>query len=109
MRIAALTAALALIAAGPASAQQASTCVDVQIGSDRHYACLNGLLRQSVPQPRASAADTPWSAATTPSYAVGGFNQQATRQMLGTNFGRSVVPQRPAESLPASPFARGAR
>lgn len=109
MRTAALAAVLAVLGAGPLAAQQASTCIDVQIGSERHYDCLNRLLRQAVPQARVPAADSPWNAATTPSYAVGGFNQQATRQMLGTGFGVSVVPQRPPEALAASPLARAGR
>jgi hypothetical protein len=45
--------------------------------------------------------------ATSPDISVGVANQAATKQRLGNNFGKSVVPQRPAAPLPTpSPFAR---
>jgi len=105
------------IGSGPARAQDASgratagsACIDLRIGDERYYDCLNRLLRESVPSGgRTSAADAPYSAATTPSYAVGGFNQQATRQMLGNSFGTSIVPQRVPDAFGLPPLARAPR
>ncbi len=102
-----LLACLALPAAAQEAPQPARACIDLRIGEERYYDCLNRLLRESVPGQRLSAADAPWNATTAPAYAIGGFNQQATRQMLGSSFGTSVVPQRPAAALPPPPLARG--
>ncbi len=104
--------ALALLmvgTAGGASAQRVdgTTCVDVRIGDDRYYDCLNRKLRESVPERRFSAGDAPYSATTSPPHVVGGFVQQAVRQRLGTSFGTSLVPQRPGPDMPrVAPLAR---
>jgi len=100
---------LALLAlAAPAAAEEppGRACIDLRIGEERYYDCLNRLLRESVPARRLSAADAPWNATTAPAYAIGGFNQQATRQMLGSSFGRAVVPERPPAALPPPPLAQ---
>jgi hypothetical protein len=89
-----------LLVAGPASFGQTpdqktpQSCVDVKIGSDRAYNCLNRELQRMVPGKRFSSQDAPYSA-TSPAPEVGTFNQAATRERLGSAFGNSVVPQRP--------------
>jgi hypothetical protein len=104
-------ATLGLGAPAPVRAEgtsQSQTCVDVRIGDERYYDCLNTLLRQSVPQQPAPLPQAPLTA-TSPPNAVGTFNEQAVRQMMGNNFGVSVVPQRApdaAAGLP-TPFVRG--
>lgn len=71
-----------------------SACVDVQIGADRSYACLNDALarfseqQHRVPRPQGLTH-------TSPAPAVGAYNQAATREHLGNAFGRSAYPQRP--------------
>jgi hypothetical protein len=109
LRISALAWSLLAGLAGPGAAQETATqsCVDVRIGDERYFTCLNSLLRESVPQHRAPQIEAPLTA-TSPSTAVGTFNEQAVRQMLGNNFGRSVQPQRlpdAAAGLP-TPFVR---
>jgi hypothetical protein len=92
-----------MLVAGPATAfgqtqdqqkQDAQTCVDVQVGSDRSYSCLNRQLERLVPGKRPSSQDAPYSASS-PAPQVGTFNQAATRERMGNAFGHSVVPQRP--------------
>ncbi len=97
-------AALASFAAGPAGAQTAQqTCVDVKVGTSQSYACLNQRLGAVARQAHEAVQDdAPYSAAS-PSNVTGQFNQDATRERLGSNFGRSVTPQRPAPATPA-PF-----
>jgi hypothetical protein len=73
----------------------AESCVDVRIGDELSYACLNQELEKLAPMKRYSAEqDSPYSAGS-PAPVVGTFNQAATRERLGNNFGKSVVPQRP--------------
>jgi hypothetical protein len=82
----------------------ATSCVDVQIGTDRYYSCLNRQWARMVPPTRfSSSADAPYSA-TSPAPQVGTFNQAATAERLGSNFGKSVVPQRPPPAVFSSPL-----
>ncbi len=86
------------VAVAPVSRALAETtqdvCVDVRIGQEPFYSCLNRKLEEMVPNRRESSADAPITASS-PAPAVGTFNQAATRQQLGTSFGHSIVPQRP--------------
>jgi hypothetical protein len=95
-------AALATLVAGQAGAQPAhESCVDVKVGTAQSYDCLNqrlGALARQAHQ--ATQDDAPYSA-TSPGNITGQFNQDATRERLGSNFGHSVTPQRPAPATPA--------
>ena len=73
----------------------AQTCVDVRIGDQRSYDCLDQQLARQAQQSHTPAAIPPLSAGS-PALSVGGFNQGATQERLGTSFGHSVIPQRPA-------------
>jgi len=70
------------------------TCVDVRIGTDAFYNCLNSELQALVPRQRLSSRDTPWPA-TQPANEVGTFSLPAIKERMGTAFGNSVIPQRP--------------
>lgn len=98
------TAAILLIAAAAtnAHAQTKQTCVDVQVGTAQSYDCLNQQLQQTARRAASASGATqaPYSA-TSPSNVTGQFNESATRNRLGGNFGRSVTPQRPPGSLSA--------
>ncbi len=91
----------ALLLAGPAGAQPGQqTCVDVKVGSAQSYSCLNQQLGATVRQAHAATAtEVPYDA-TSPGNVTGQFNESATRNRLGANFGRSVTPQRPAPANP---------
>ncbi len=82
-----------------------TTCTDVDVGSAHGYDCLNAQLNnlvQGTPRPSA-ATDAPYSA-TSPSNVVGTFNEGATRNRLGANFGKSVIPSRPPPAVYAPPL-----
>ena len=81
--------------------EPAVNCTDVQVGSAQSYACINaqlGNVANAQPRP-SSSTDAPISAAS-PGYATGTFNQAATANRLGQNFGKSVVPYRPTNNIP---------
>jgi hypothetical protein len=106
MRTLIATAALLSLAA-PALAQQpaagATNCTDVQVGSAQSYDCINAQLGAVArnTQRFSSDANAPVSASS-PSNVVGTFNQSATANRLGRNFGKSVTPYRPAYTPPPS-------
>ncbi len=91
----ALTLCLAANAAAARATQQ--TCVDVQVGTAQSYDCLNQILADVARHVQRFSADTsaPYNA-TSSGNVTGQFNESATRNRLGANFGRSVTAQRPA-------------
>jgi len=93
-----LVAALCL-AGGAATAQPQpshDTCVDVQVGSAQSYACLNQKLQAAARQAHNDPAPGQAPAnANSPGNVTGQFNEDATRNRLGDNFGKSVTPERP--------------
>jgi len=103
-----------LVLGGPGTtADTGSTngpCVDVQVGNERvpDYDCINRQFRlqtdhaHALAPPPAAPIDTHSS-----STAVGTANQAAAQQMMGSAFGKSAQPQRPAPPafVPALPRA----
>jgi hypothetical protein len=98
-------AVLPAISALPAIAQPTATtsCVDVRIGDERYYNCLNRQLESAIPQKRFSTGDAPVDA-TMPAPAAGLYDQAATREQLGSSFGHSSHPQRPPEAQFPAPL-----
>ncbi len=98
-----VAAAALLLAPAPAAAQTAQTqtsqsqsCVDVKVGAAQSYHCLNQQLGAVAHQAHnGTQQDAPYSARS-PSNVTGQFNEDATRERLGANFGHSVTPDRPA-------------
>jgi hypothetical protein len=91
----------------PARAADAptQTCVDVRIGDQRSYDCLDQQLAREAQQSHAPAAIPSLSAAS-PALSVGGYNQAATHERLGTSFGHSAIPQRPPPAQFPSPLTQ---
>jgi hypothetical protein len=88
-------------------AKSDQSCVDVSVGSAQSYECLNqqlGALAGQQHRAASSETDAPYSA-TSPANVTGQFDEAATRNRLGRNFGHSVTPERPA-TAPAGPFPR---
>lgn len=87
--------------------QLPANCIDVQLDDARSYDCVNAQMHTLVQgQPRPSAAsDAPYSA-TSPSQVTGQFNESATRNRLGTNFGKSVTPSGRPTAPPAPAIPR---
>ena len=94
------SAAAAQAAPPPPSAATHQTCVDVQVGSAQSYDCLNQQLQGAAQQAPRFSSDTsaPYGAAS-PSNVTGQFNEGATRNRLGSNFGKSVTPERPVQNF----------
>ena len=91
-----------ILAGAPARAQTApANCTDVQVGSAQSYACINAQLGATAQATKraSSATDAPVNSAS-PSNVVGTFNEGATRNRLGANFGKSAVPYRPPPANP---------
>ncbi len=86
--------------AAPPPAATHQTCVDVQVGSAQSYDCLNQQLQGVARQAPRFSSDTsaPYSASS-PSNVTGQFNEGATRNRLGSNFGKSVTPERPVQNF----------
>jgi hypothetical protein len=82
-----------IIGGGPASST-VERCVDVQIGGDRAFGCLNEKLRREVDKVNPSL-NLPPIDARSPDVRVGNANEAAIRQQYGSNYGRSAFPYRP--------------
>jgi hypothetical protein len=73
----------------------APPCVDVSIGGEQSYGCLNQRLARAIPVRRfTSNSDSPALANVAPQQA-GTFNQAAISEQLGSSLGRTTKPQRP--------------
>jgi hypothetical protein len=69
-------------------------CVDVEIGGDNAFGCLNQKLKREVDRTNPSLNLPPLDARS-PDVRVGNVNEAAVRQQYGSNYGRSVFPFRP--------------
>jgi hypothetical protein len=77
-------------------------CVDVQVGTAQSYDCINQKLQaisREAHQPPSSAAP---DIGTIPANQTGQFNENAIRDRLGANYGKSVIPPQPAPNIPKS-------
>lgn len=93
-----VVAADAPVVLGPAAVpgNPASSCVEVEIGGEKAPGlnCMNEKLRDQAQSARGPVNVPPYDA-NSKAVSVGGFNQAATAQQFGSNFGKSVVPYRP--------------
>lgn len=69
-------------------------CVDVQIGGDSAFGCLNEQLRREVDKINPTLNLPPIDARSS-DVKVGNANEAAVRQQYGSNYGRSATPFRP--------------
>lgn len=69
-------------------------CVEVEIGGDKAYNCLNDQLRKKVERV-APVPNIPPIDSHSPDPKIGIVNVPAVKQQYGKNFGKSVVPYRP--------------
>jgi hypothetical protein len=90
------------IIGGQPSAPTFERCVDVQIGGDNAFSCLNQKLRRQVDQVNPSFNLPPLDARSA-DVKVGNVNEAAVRQQYGSNYGRSVIPFRPPAPTYALP------
>lgn len=79
---------------GQPSGSTVQRCVDVQIGGDSAFGCLNEKLRREVDKVNPTLNLPPIDARSS-DVKVGNANEAAVRQQYGSNYGRSVIPYRP--------------
>src|SRR5262245_52210949 len=79
---------------GGTAAPKLERCIDVEIGGDHAFGCLNQQLRREVDRVNPSLNLPPLDARS-PDVRVGNVNEAAVRQQYGSNYGRSVFPFRP--------------
>lgn len=92
------------IIGGAPTSSTIERCVDVQIGGDRAFGCLNEKLRREVDKVNPSI-NLPPIDARSPDVRVGNANEAAVRQQYGSNYGRSAIPYRPP-SIPTNVLPR---
>ena len=101
-----LASALAGAAADDLSGSDGASrdvCVDVRIGQETYYDCLNQKLRRLAEQSHGAPLESSVTA-TSPAPAVGTYNQAATRERMGNAFGISAFPQRPPPPVYVNPL-----
>lgn len=91
-----------IIGGGPPPAPTFERCVDVEIGGDKAFGCLNQKLKREVDRTN-PPINLPPIDAHSPDVRVGNVNEAAVRQQYGSNYGRSVIPFRPAPPILALP------
>jgi len=95
--------------AAQAQPDQSANCVEVQIGQDRVNLlnCLNQSFGRDVAREHATPKPEAPMDALSSSSQIGIANESVARQRMGSAFGVSTVPQRPAcvfvPSLPVKP------
>lgn len=80
---------------GQPSVSTVERCVDVRIGNESAFGCINQQLRREVDRVNPSLNLPPIDARSS-DVRVGNVNEAAVRQQYGSNYGRSVIPYRPA-------------
>jgi hypothetical protein len=91
-----------IIGGQPPPAQGVQQCVDVEIGGDHAFGCLNQQLRREADRVNPTSNAPPLDARS-PDPKVGIANEAAIRQQYGPNYGRSVVPFRPPPAAAVIP------
>jgi hypothetical protein len=69
-------------------------CVEVEIGHESAFGCLNQKLKREVDRVNPSLNLPPLDARS-PDVRIGNVNEAAVRQQYGSNYGRSAIPFRP--------------
>ena len=93
-------------AAGPQRPpRQFERCVDVDISGSRSYGCLNETLKRDVDKVNPSLNLPPIDARSSDTK-LGIVNIPGVQQQYGSNFGRSIVPFRPALPNPGGNIRR---
>lgn len=90
----------AIIGGGTPSAFQ--RCIEVEVGGDRAFGCLNQQLRREVDRVHPTLNMPPLDARSS-DLRVGNVNEAAVRQQYGPNYGVSVYPFRPPSAVFAVP------
>jgi hypothetical protein len=82
-------------------------CVDVVIGSETSFGCLNERLKHQVNRVNPAVTNTPPLDAKSQDVTVGVVNVPAVQQQFGKNFGVSAFPFRPPPLIFSPPGVAG--
>jgi hypothetical protein len=85
---------------GGAPSQPFQRCIEVEIGGNQQFGCLNQQLKREVDRVT-GVPNVPPIDARSSDVRVGNVNEAAVRQQYGPNYGRSVVPFRPTLTFPS--------
>jgi len=91
-----------IIGGRPPAAPTFERCIEVEIGSDGAFGCLNQKLKREVDRVNPSINLPPLDARSADVH-VGNVNEAAVRQQYGSNYGRSAIPYRPPVAAYALP------
>ena len=83
-----------MIGGTPAQRPTFERCVDVQVGGESAFGCLNEKLKREVERVSPSMNLPPLDARSA-DVKVGNVNEAAIRQQYGSNYGKSAFPFRP--------------
>lgn len=83
-----------IIGGKPQPAPTFERCVEVEVGSESAFGCLNQKLKREVDRVNPSINLPPLDARS-PDVRVGNVNEAAVREQYGSNYGRSAIPYRP--------------
>lgn len=84
-----------MIGGAPQQRPNFERCVDVQIGDESAFGCLNEKLKREVERVNPSMNVPPLDARSADVH-VGNANEAAVREQYGSNYGKSALPFRPA-------------
>jgi hypothetical protein len=82
-------------AAGGRETGRFERCVDVVIGSEKSFGCLNEKLKRQVDRVNPPITNTPPLDARSQDIKIGVVNTPAVQEQFGKNFGVSAFPYRP--------------
>jgi hypothetical protein len=94
----------AIIIGGEAQPPRTQRCIEVQIGADKTYHCLNQQLKQQSERVNPASPNVPPLDATSPDVKLGIVNIPAVKEQYGRNFGVSAFPYRPPPLVYTSPL-----
>jgi hypothetical protein len=84
-----------IIGGAPRQSPNFERCVDVRVGGENAFGCLNETLKRQVDRVNPSMNVPPFDARSS-DISVGNVNEAAVREQYGSNYGRSAIPYRPA-------------
>lgn len=91
--------------AAPNASGTKPVCIDAEVDGQRalSYGCLSAQLAPKAIPGEAASQTAAEALANGPSNRVGTFNLSAERNRFGSNWGKSVTPQRPPPSVAVPP------
>ncbi|WP_245286398.1 hypothetical protein [Bradyrhizobium sp. ARR65] len=96
-------------ASGGPAAEKFERCVDVVIGSEKSFGCMNEKLKRQVDRVNPPVLNVPPIDARSSDLKVGTVNVPAVQQQYGRNFGVSAFPYRPPPPVYIAPVGPTAR